>query len=82
MKVTRIHIQDHGQDFLWWDVNEDGDVVDCGPFQASVWVGSELRLPVELLEPGDPINFVSPNGEFMTLNYAIEKIEIKEVNHG
>ncbi|WP_416192967.1 hypothetical protein [Nitrobacter sp. TKz-YC01] len=39
---VRIHLQDQGQDFLWWDLEDNDDdysyrVVDCGPFQAWFW---------------------------------------------
>jgi hypothetical protein len=82
-KITRIYFEDHGQDFLWWDINQDGDVVDCGPFQASVWVGCEIFDDSEsgLLE-GDRPCFINKKGELMQLNYAIEKIEEREVPNG
>lgn len=37
-----IHFEDHGQDFLEWDVDAAGLVVGCRPFQASVWCGLEV----------------------------------------
>tara|TARA_R110002012_G_C11535094_1_gene600906 strand:+ start:694 stop:939 length:246 start_codon:yes stop_codon:yes gene_type:complete len=77
-KVTRIHFEDHGQDFLWWDIDAQGKVIDCGPFQASVWVGSRVDLPVE--EFTAPY-FLTKGGDFLRLNYPIESIEEKEVQH-
>ena len=38
-KNYTIHFEDHGQDFLEWDVDANGTVIDCRPFQAAVWVG-------------------------------------------
>lgn len=44
---VRIHLQDHGQDFLWWDLEERDRlsyrVVDCGPFQAWMWTQYFVR---------------------------------------
>lgn len=34
-----IHFEDHGQDFLEWDVDATGAVVICRPAQGSVWCG-------------------------------------------
>ncbi len=81
-KRSRIHFEDQGQDFLWWDINELDEVIDCGPFQASVWVGCQLIIDNEggLLE-GDRPFFVNQDGEMMQLNYAIEQIEELEVSH-
>lgn len=79
-KVTRIHFQDKGQDFLYWDVDFLGVVVDCGPFQAFVWVGTVLDLP--LPEVGGRPHFETKDGDYLTLNYAIEKIEEMEVANG
>lgn len=79
-KVTRIYFEDHGQDFLWWDIDSLGAVVDCGPFQASVWVGSCLDLPIP--EVGERPYFETKYGDYLELNYAIEKIEEREVVNG
>jgi hypothetical protein len=78
--LTRIHFEDHGQDFLWWDVNPKGAVVDCGPFQASVWVGCTVKLPMPKV--GKRPSFTTKQGKRLRLNYAIEKIEEKEVANG
>lgn len=42
--IKRIHFEDNGQDFLWWDIDAAGSVVGCGPFQAWCWVGLEVAL--------------------------------------
>lgn len=69
---TRIYFEDHGQDFLWWDLNEKKEVVDCGPFQASVWVGSKVTSD---LEQGTQIDFISKFDDILKLNYPIQTIE-------
>lgn len=37
MAKTLIEFTDHGQDFLWWVVDEGGKVIECGPYQADIW---------------------------------------------
>jgi len=34
-----IEFEDQGQDFTTWEIDENGLIVDCKPFQASVWCG-------------------------------------------
>lgn len=40
--MRKIHFEDNGQDFLWWTLNKEGLVVDCGPFQKSIWEGCKV----------------------------------------
>lgn len=72
--ATKINFEDNGQDFLWWTINERGLVVDCGPFQASVWCGS-IVVDTELLQPGDPVDFVSRHGDVLMLKHRVKSIE-------
>lgn len=74
----KITFEDCGQDFLWWVIDENGLVIDCGPFQASVWVGSVVDL--DTLEEWEPVCFDSKSGEYLCLNYVVESIE--EINYG
>ena len=39
----RIVFEDHGQDFLEWDII-DGVVADCRPFQRGVWKGTRVDM--------------------------------------
>lgn len=41
---TKIYLDDHGQDFLWFVV-DDKKIVKCGPFQAWLWVGKHIMPP-------------------------------------
>lgn len=75
--MKKLYFEDKGQDFLWWVVDENGVVTDCGPFQASLWVGNTVIAP-ELLLVGDQPEFISKQGNALLLNYKIEKIEIYE----
>lgn len=82
-KHRKLHFEDQGQDFLWWEIDEHGKVVDCGPFQASVWVGSVIIDDSETgLTEGDRPLFFSKHGQELRLNYQIERIEEMEVENG
>lgn len=37
--MKTIVFEDHGQDFLEWDIDGKGIVVGCRPFQGSIWCG-------------------------------------------
>lgn len=40
---TLIRFEDGRQDFLYWVVDEDGQVISCGPYQSSVWLGLQVK---------------------------------------
>lgn len=46
--TTVLHFMDHGQDFLRWDLDAKGKVIDCGPFQGSLWIGRFVVHPEQL----------------------------------
>lgn len=54
MANTIIRFEDHGQDFLTWEVNEIGVVVDSKPFQAALWRGCVVKQ-VDNIKPGDQV---------------------------
>ena len=54
-KVAAIlEFEDHGQDFLRWELDAKGRVIGCGPFQAFSWVGCQV-LVFEKLKAGDSL---------------------------
>jgi hypothetical protein len=66
--ITRIHFEDHGQDFASWDIR-NGVVVESRPFQTSHWAGRiVMNMP---LETG---GFVKLNGG-LTIKYPIVRID-------
>jgi hypothetical protein len=71
----QITFEDHGQDFLTWQLDSNGVVVDCMPFQASVWCGVEVYGPGSL-NVGDTV-FIRRPGDAVTvpLKYPIAAIE-------
>lgn len=65
MTKTLIQFEDHGQDFLWWVVDEAGKVIDCGPFQGFVWLGFTVTN-LHLVKPGVLV-LCSRHGEFVSV---------------
>jgi hypothetical protein len=52
----RITFEDHGQDFLTWQLDNNGIVVDCEPFQATFWCGMEV-VEFAALKVGDCVRY-------------------------
>lgn len=77
MATTTLHFEDRGQDFLEWDVDDQGVVVACRPFQEWVWNGS-LMLDHPDFRIGTAPAYVNSDGQIRTLNYRIVKIERSE----
>jgi hypothetical protein len=68
-----IVFEDHGQDFLEWDLTVDGGVIGCRPFQASVWVG--CRVVNFNVEVGDCVIYLSPNdGRERSIGYPVVEV--------
>ena len=38
--MKTIVFEDDGQDFLEWDLDPEGKVVECRPFQGDIWCGN------------------------------------------
>jgi len=78
--MKKIYFEDQGQDFLWWVINKDGLVTDCGPFQKQVWTGNTV-VDHDHIKVGETIDIIlkSPKGmrglNIREVNYKIEKIE-------
>lgn len=83
MQRIRIHFEDHGQDFLWWDIEHvpdsfKGKVVDCGPFQFDVWVGASVFMST--VEKNGYVHFISEVlQEVLFIKYPIVTIEIQQL---
>ncbi len=72
--VTRITFEDHHQDFLTWEIDADGYVVDCQPFQEWVWVG--CRVINESLQAGDRVNYIPKwADETYEIAYPLARVE-------
>lgn len=70
----RITIEDNGQDVLWFVTNEQDEVIDAGPFQKKVWVGS--YIPNNMLEVGKACPIHNPPCiKYGYLKHKVESIE-------
>ncbi len=69
--MRTVFLEDHGQDFLEWDI-EDGVVVDCRPFQGWLWKGTKVHNTD--IKPGDILKITTTDGLERTLNYPVEKV--------
>ena len=67
----RIRIEDQGQDFLWFVVDENDKIVDAGPFQAAFWSGN--YIPGDMLRVGELCPIYMPR--FIYYGYLIYKVE-------
>ena len=63
-----IVFEDHGQDFLEWDVI-DGVVVDCRPFQGFVWKGTKVDRTKAA--EGQLLPIITKRGERRVVMYPV-----------
>ena len=69
--MQTIYFEDQGQDFLEWDVDANGVVVGCRPFQADIWCGAVVENICEGLRPTVTHPLIGvPQG----LNYAVVRV--------
>lgn len=75
--VTAITLEDHGQDFLEWDLDEENVVVECRPFQAWAWEG--IKVLNESITPGDFLEVELADGSRATLKYPVATVKTNQV---
>jgi len=71
-KVITVVLEDHGQDFLEWDI-KDGVVVDCRPFQGWLWNGTKVHSTD--IQPGLLLDITTTSGARTRLRYPVERVE-------
>lgn len=70
-----IHFEDQGQDFLTWQLNNQGVVIDSLPFQSSIWCGIKV-LEHPRLQLGGIVHFLRPGeSSVKTIRYPIRALE-------
>jgi len=70
--MITVFFVDDGQDFLEWDINDEGEVVDCRPFQGDIWIGTKVHN--KDIKPSDYLN-ITRAGMRRTLIHAVEKVQ-------
>ncbi len=68
-----IELEDHGQDFLEWDLDEDGRVIDARPFQAWVWTRYRVLNHLQLT-PGCGVAVQGMDGQRFILKYPVKAV--------
>ncbi|MEI9885955.1 MAG: hypothetical protein WDN08_05525 [Rhizomicrobium sp.] len=74
--ITRVHFEDRGQDFTWFDLRQTGElvtVIDCGPCQQAMWIGCVI-LRGSLKEGAPPAIRLKNEQTFHPLRYRALKI--------
>jgi hypothetical protein len=66
-----IEFEDHGQDFLSWEI-ERGVVTCSRPFQSWCWNG--LKVDMRKAQVGRPLPVVLQSGEATQIKYPVRKI--------
>lgn len=71
--VRTIEFQDHGQDFLEWDLDKNGKVVECRPFQGWMW---EDRVVLnERLRKGSHVQVTGKyDGDELVIKYPLIRV--------
>ncbi|WP_193222238.1 hypothetical protein [Alkalilimnicola sp. S0819] len=73
--MQTIRFEDQGQDFLEWDIDQEGVVVDSRPFQRHVWCGTQ----VQDVAIGQQPTVITPHvGVAGLLNYRV--VHIRQAN--
>ena len=72
--VLKITFRDGGQDFIDWYVR-DHTVIDCQPFQGSIWV--DKYVVNDTVKRGGIVVIANDNGDTtMQIKYKIKKVSI------
>jgi hypothetical protein len=72
--VRTIHFVDHGQDFLEWDLNDEGIVIAVRPAQEWAYKGYKVYEP-EKLAPGHPVRCKDPRHDgSCVIKYPVERM--------
>jgi hypothetical protein len=64
-----VEFQDDGQDFLEWDIDDNGVVVESRPFQTMVWGGS--KVDTGTMRKGRRLAIVTSRGTPLEIIYPI-----------
>src|SRR5690554_6901314 len=68
----RIHFEDKGQDFLYWDTDLTGLVLDSKPYK-QIWVG--CKVDGDTLRVGSCLEYIHPKLGRGGIKYKVVDIE-------
>ena len=68
-----IHFEDHGQDFLEWELDRTGKVINSTPFQPWNWINKQV-INHDRLVIGGIVHIRDEFGEETTIKYPVEHI--------
>lgn len=71
--MTKITLEDKGQNILWFKVNEDGIVEEAGPFQNEIW--KDAYIPFRKSVSDNCPHILYPYIIFNFLQYRVVSIE-------
>jgi hypothetical protein len=82
-----IEFEDHGQDFLRWEIDSLGKIINCWPCQASIWC-KYIVMNVRSLEVGGMarickltrLSFTKIDVNDLIIKYPINNISEGEIN--
>lgn len=69
--MKTIVLEDKGQDFLEWDLDEEGLVTGCRPFQGSIWCGCRVLGKPRV---GQRPRIQKANNHILKLNYKVVEV--------
>lgn len=72
--MTRLHFEDQGQDLMWFDVNDEGIIVDEQLF-ANRWINHKVTNLDDLKKHRTELVIVEINRKPSQLIYPVEKVE-------
>jgi hypothetical protein len=66
-----VTFEDHGQDFIEWDIAANGVVVGCRPFQADIWCGYVINGKPS---KGERIQLIGIDHRVICIKYPLTKV--------
>lgn len=70
--VMRLHFEDHGQDFLWWELDRSGKVIGVN-LQQFAWIGCKVLGP-HTLRKGSTVHY-ERDGAGHNIRYPLTKVQ-------
>ena len=74
--LRKIHFEDQGQDFLWFNIDDAGMVQDAGPFQGWLWAGKTGRMTE--IDGAEYFQFTEKGKPTSHIRYRVTKTETVE----